>query len=89
MLNIKLTLLKKVSEAYARVAAIRIELHKATKAYAKVAKSSIELPEVDRLCCFKFDDAVELHKSHKISDARVYMSQYTECFTTLRHNCRR
>ncbi|MDR2644385.1 MAG: hypothetical protein LBB44_00115 [Endomicrobium sp.] len=77
--------LKKVSEAYARVAAIRIELHKATKAYAKVAKaydkaakayakvakSSIELPEVDRLCCFKFDDAVELHKAHKISDAQL------------------
>jgi hypothetical protein len=77
--------LKKVSEAYARVATIRIELcksaetyakaaksyAKATKTYAKVAKSSIALPEADRLCCFKFEDAVALHKAHKISDAQL------------------
>jgi hypothetical protein len=77
--------LKEVSDAYARVAAIRIELHKAVKTYAKaaktyakaaktyvkVAKSSITLPEADRLCCFKFEDAAELHKAHKISDAQL------------------
>lgn len=77
--------LKEVSDAYAKVAAIRIELadaaktyakvaktyDKAAKTYAKAAKSSIELPEADRLCCFKFEDAVELHKAHKISDAQL------------------
>lgn len=79
--------LKKVSEAYARVAAVRIELHKAAQAYAKAAKTydkaaqayakvartrnSIKFSEADRLCCFKFEDAVELHKSHKISDAQL------------------
>jgi tetratricopeptide (TPR) repeat protein len=48
---------------------------KAAKTYAKVAKnsikSSIEIPEADRLDCFEFEDAVELHKSHKISDAQL------------------
>jgi hypothetical protein len=77
--------LKEVSEAYARVAAVRIELHeaaktyakaaktyaRAAKTYAKVAKKSIELPETDRLSYFEFEDAVELHKAHKISDAQL------------------
>jgi hypothetical protein len=48
---------------------------KAAKTYAKVAKnsikSSIEIPEADRLAYFEFEDAVELHKSHKISDAQL------------------
>jgi hypothetical protein len=77
--------LKEVSEAYARVAAVRIELHeaaktyaraaktyaRAAKTYAKVAKRSVELPEAERLSYFEFEDAVELHKAHKISDAQL------------------
>jgi hypothetical protein len=77
--------LKKISEAYAKVAAIRIELRKAAETYAKAAKSyvkaartyakvakrSIKIPEADRLSHFKFEDAVELHKAHKISDAQL------------------
>ena len=79
--------LKEVSDAYAKVAAVRIELADAAKTYAKVAKTydkaakvyakvartrnSIEIPEADRLAYFEFEDAVKLHKAHKISDAQL------------------
>jgi tetratricopeptide (TPR) repeat protein len=76
--------LKEISEAYARVAAVYIELHeaaktyakaaktyaKAAKTYAKAAKRRSELPEADSLC-FEFEDAVALHKAHKISDVQL------------------